>query len=416
MPVDAFQIRGVETEEERREVRALIQSVFEVRPGLGAAFGQLYDELMEGDPQIRSVHSRVAFVEGRVAGHTLLAPRLFYLDGVEVPGAVLAMVVVAPEYRGQGLGRALVQNAEEVACSEGALMLHLAGTLEFYRRFGYVDAYTACQAEVVVTRKTNGQRLRRAGAEDAEELARLSRKEVPVGAVVPSLERWRRVLETKHPFGWLQTNEVLLGFCAKEDFCLLLEEGGKIRGCLRAAGDRAQFVVYEAAVADAVSANELLEAIRSFAGEAGYRRVAFRLPANNQLMQAIAATGTLLQRADDPELLVRVPRAQMMMQKVLPVLSARMVASGLSGCVAFRVESEEFVLDCTEGEVKLYPGLGEDRAVWCITLPGIALARAILGTDRLSQRMGAQADAPLLALLDALFPARHPFFWLADSL
>ena len=334
------------------------------------------------------------------------------------------MAVVAPEHRGRGIGSALVRDAEALALKRGVCLLHLAGDLRFYCRFGYVEGYSRCRADVAISPEERGASppLRRATAADAAQLARLSRLEVPCGAAEPTAGRWRWVLRTGHPFGLLEKNEILLGFRAEEDFCLLLEEGEDPPGFVRAAGGGGTLALYEAAAEGEEAAARLLRAASAFAGRSGYERLSLHLPPPNRLMQAAAARGASMQAALAPDLLAKVLNVPALMRCFSPLLSSRFGASELSrwqGCVAFRVGETRFLLACREGklEVRTGGGAGAVEADWGITLPEIGLARALLGTDSLAERAGRQsgADAHLTALLDALFPARHPTFWLADS-
>lgn len=100
-------IRRIETGDDRRDVGRLLRAGFEVRPGLGDAFGRLYEWVLDRDPEVSHKCSRIALMEGRVVGHALLAPRFFVLDGVTFPGGILAMVVVEADCQGRGIGTAL---------------------------------------------------------------------------------------------------------------------------------------------------------------------------------------------------------------------------------------------------------------------------------------------------------------------
>ena len=420
--VAGFHIRGVGGEAERQAVRALLTAGFEVRPGVGGVFARLYDRLLEADAPAGAPRSRVALVAGRVAGHALLAPRSFCFDGAEVPGGIVAMVVVAPGHRGRGIGSALVQDVEAQARALGIRMLHLAGDLRFYWRLGYVDGYLRCRAEVgVVARSGREPELRRGMAADVDPMARLSAGETPVGAVAPSPGRWRWALETGHPAGLLAVNDVLLGFCAQEDSCLLLEKAGRVDGLARVALGGESAALYEAAALDAEAAFRLFAGVREFVAQRGCRRLSLHLPETNRLMRTAVSQGATLRCEPDPTLLVKLLDIPALLARLRPVLMRRFQASGVRnwrGCVAVRTETGGFVLACRAGalDLAIADAAAMAKAEWQIFLPEIGLARALLGTDRLSERIGQRADKRVLALLDALFPPGCPFFWLADSL
>ncbi len=230
-------IRGAESALDRQGVRALLASQFEVRPGLGARFARLYDSLFAVDWGVAGTFSRVAVVNGEVVGHALLVQRQFWVDGTEFTGGIVAMVVVHGEFTGRGIGTALMEDVEALARRKGLLMLHLAGDPGFYTRFGYVDAYLRCSAALpALSAPKSVYDLRKAAEADIPELVRLSCEERVTGGVNPTESRWRWLLKTGHPFGLLEKNDVLLGFLAEEDFCLVLRKGAETRGFLRAAG------------------------------------------------------------------------------------------------------------------------------------------------------------------------------------
>ena len=421
MPPSDVRIRGAETEADRRAVRDLLAAGFEYRPGLGSAFTRLYSALLDGDAQVSNGCSRVALRDGQVVGHILLVPRRICIDGVGLPGGILSLTVVAPSHRGQGIGRALVEDAESLARDKGLVLLHVAGDRRFYGRFGYVEAYVACQAEMAVSpgHPKAASVLRQVSPRDADELARISNCGVPVGSVDPTPDRWQWVLETRHPFGLLALNESHLGFRATEDFCLALQEGNPITGYIRAAGDREALAVYEAGAESGTSARRLAGALNAFSARSGYRRVRCHLPRDNPLM---AALGKISPRsAEDPELLAKILEPGDVLRRLLPVLQNRLGAQGRSGVeetISLALEREEIALALGDGRVSVRAGRAVATPEWRVSLPGIALTRAVLGTDSLAERVARKpgASSSLVDALGALFPPRHPFFWLADSL
>ena len=75
-------IRQVESDADRAAVQALLREAFEVQPGVGGAFAQLYLDVITKT----SANSYVAVIDGQVVGHALLALRMFVIDGVHLPG------------------------------------------------------------------------------------------------------------------------------------------------------------------------------------------------------------------------------------------------------------------------------------------------------------------------------------------
>ena len=89
-----YTIREAGSEAERVEVSRLFGSEFDVRLGVGKVFQQIYVDVLAGWGPPAS--PRVAILEDQVVGHTLLVPRTFCFDGIDIPGGIVAMVVVSP--------------------------------------------------------------------------------------------------------------------------------------------------------------------------------------------------------------------------------------------------------------------------------------------------------------------------------
>lgn len=71
-------------------------------------------------------------------GHLIAALRMSEIAIGGTPGAVLlGPLVVAPEYAGQGYGRALVKEAIDAAREAGVKLVVLVGDEPYYGRFGF---------------------------------------------------------------------------------------------------------------------------------------------------------------------------------------------------------------------------------------------------------------------------------------
>lgn len=87
-------------------------------------------------------HLLVATVNGAVAGvcQLLIQPTLFHRGRIR---ALLESVYVAPGTQGQGVGRAMVAEAERLALAHGASVMELTSNIArtdahaFWRRMGY---------------------------------------------------------------------------------------------------------------------------------------------------------------------------------------------------------------------------------------------------------------------------------------
>jgi putative acetyltransferase len=80
----------------------------------------------------------VADDRGAVIGHLVAAPGR--LDGAPAPVAGVAPVCVAPDWQGQGVGRALMESLVAEAGRRVWAMLVLLGDPAFYGRFGFESA------------------------------------------------------------------------------------------------------------------------------------------------------------------------------------------------------------------------------------------------------------------------------------
>jgi GNAT superfamily N-acetyltransferase len=101
------------------------------RAELRALFELAEDSAAELDAYIDAGRVLVARQDGRVVGH------------LQLVGAEIKNMAVAPAWQGQGVGRALVGAAAALARGEGAATLDVAtaaadiGNLRFYQRVGF---------------------------------------------------------------------------------------------------------------------------------------------------------------------------------------------------------------------------------------------------------------------------------------
>lgn len=94
-------------------------------------------------------HIRVARRDGRLAAGLAIIPMGQWFGGVSVPMGGITAVGVAPEYRGTGVGGALLRGAlEELHAGGVPLSALYPATLTFYRRAGYERAATRTVYEV----------------------------------------------------------------------------------------------------------------------------------------------------------------------------------------------------------------------------------------------------------------------------
>jgi hypothetical protein len=260
---------------------------------------------------------------------------------------------------GCGIGSALVEGVGNRARKAGVLLLHVAGDPQFYMRFGFVPAYLQGRAVVDVVLDEEASVLREATANDVAHLAALS----------------------------------------------VLETAGDV-GFVRVCWNHETLAIYEAGIVDDPAANCLLRDVCQWAVRRVIHEVVCHLPPHNRLMQAAAKQGATLEVWQDNELQVKVLDVVGVMARCRDLLRHRTQNASLSGSLKIQVGTEGFVLN-----------FGASRSAgWEISLPEIGFARAIMGTDCLSDRLGENGHSDMHQMLNVLFPELGPFFWLADSL
>lgn len=398
-----MELRAVQGADEREAVRALLRSEFEVGPGVGAAFAGLYDDLLDRDPAIAEACSRVAVEEGRLVGHALFAPRTLRIASCDVPGALIGLVVVAPERRGIGVGSALIQDAERVARSEGVLVIQLAGDLSYYSRFGYVDGYVDVTQQIPAcpARPTS---FRHATPEDIDQLTEWSQAHIPSGAVAPTTARWEWLLETGHPGSLVRTNDRMVGFRTNQDRVVLSRDG-----YARVAVGKDALVLYEAG---AIRPDSLLDDLRVYAGALGVAHIQARLPSRHPVAMAWERGESV----SNPEYLIKSLDTAALFERVGPAIGKRLeneevgppirlILGGLEVSVGQAIEVTR------EGAER---GNREGNRIY---VPEIGLIRALLGRDSVGEMVKRRGgDERSVALLNAGFPPGEPFFWLADAI
>ncbi|MBT4137604.1 MAG: GNAT family N-acetyltransferase [Candidatus Latescibacteria bacterium] len=398
-----FHIQDATTNAEKVAVRALLRAAFEVRPGVGDAFAHLYDQVLK-----TPACSRIAVSEGRVIGHALLASRMFALEDGALPGGIVAMVAVEEAFRGQGIGRALIDDVDALARDQGMVLLQVAGDPRLYTKFGFIPSYVEAKAEMVIEKAPCDDALRLATSEDVSMLAELSLAENVIGAVVADEGRWQWVMETEHPKAMLQCNNQLLGVYAQGDACLLLDDVGFVRVCW----GEDTLVVYEAGCVRKIDRDRLLKACLVWGYRNGCRLLLAILPPQNRFLVAMSQFGARVKIQEDYELQAKVldvPRFLMAMSEVFSVRLQSYEGQGRLG------------LSVGDVFVELVVGEGirvrqVDRMVnvdWHLVLSEGAMTRVLLGVDTLQDPEG---DPVLDGLLACLFPKRGPSFWLSDSL
>jgi len=104
------------------------------------AFGPVDEAMVQPviEPAVAAGRCLGAFAEGRLVGTALYHDMRQWWHGRAVPMAGVAGVKVAPEYRGQGVGRALMTALTELMAERGYPLSALyPATLTIYRSLGW---------------------------------------------------------------------------------------------------------------------------------------------------------------------------------------------------------------------------------------------------------------------------------------
>lgn len=408
-----LEIGAVGSDQERASVRNLLRSEFEVSPGVGQAFADLYDHLLDHDPLSTQECSRIAKIGGTVVGHAFLASRSLRICEGDCPAGLVGLVVVDPDHRGQGIATALIEDVHDRAASLGMGLIVLAGDSAFYRRFGYHQAYVITQATVEVGEGVRS--LRTAIPDDVKPLTQLSRQVTPPGSVSGLEDRLAWLLATDHPAGLLRANPVILG--EQIDTCETLVAEDR-SGFARVAFGRETAWVYEAATADKGAADGLLSGLMHACGEQKIPRLGFRLP---RLHPLIAAAGAEPLTTDDPEFQFRVIDPDVLLSAAAPGLEQRMQAAcpDWRGGLLVSTESDHIQITRQDGRLRIARVKGDrvEAPSGSIQMPMWGVGRTLLGQDdlvRATARSGGDTD--LDAVFAALCGPGRPSFCLSDAI
>lgn len=394
-------VRPVADEHEQETVREMLRTEFEVCRGFGEAFARLYDDVRS----TAGARSLVAVEEEKVIGHALFVLRDLRMADVDVPAALVGMVVVAPDRRKRGVGGALMAATEVGARAEGALLMQIAGAIGYYSRFGYVDAYVDHQVDLPSVRGASS--FRPADTGDVDLLSTWSAEFVPDGAVVPSAARWAWLLKSRHPASLIRLNRQMLGLTVMEDQILV----GR-RGFVRLARGDGEGVVYEAGC-QAAEGKTMRAEIQGLGAELGLERVTLRLPSQHPVLRGAQPA----ERASNPEFLIKSLDTRRLVQRVRSTLEERAGSVSRSAedrvrlvLGGFEVEIGVAVRILDEGETDF----GEGARIF---VPEIGLVRALLGRDSLGQMVTNRGgDARIVDLINVVLPPGEPFFWLSDAI
>jgi predicted acetyltransferase len=170
------------------------------------AFGPHDEALLRAmaDPMIADGRALAAFDGDRMVGAALFHDHRQWWFGRPVPMAGVSGVAVAPEYRGRGVGRALMTELTELMAVRGyPLSVLFPATAYFYRQLGWELAGARYQAKLparsllTMPRPDAMPEIRRPGPGDAAQILAViaavheqARDCGPIGWDEPTMRRW----------------------------------------------------------------------------------------------------------------------------------------------------------------------------------------------------------------------------------
>lgn len=130
-----------EEEADYKETEAVIKAAFKDEVESDQTEDQLVAKLRQDSEFIPEL-SLVALDEtgGAIVGHILLSKIYIVNEDERVISLALAPVSVLPKYQNQGIGKALIEHALEVAKSLGYESVIVLGHPDYYPKFGFKKA------------------------------------------------------------------------------------------------------------------------------------------------------------------------------------------------------------------------------------------------------------------------------------
>ena len=430
-------IRGVESPSDIAAVSALIQTAFDLRPGLGEAYARTYRALWERASAMAPPCSRAANRDGEVCGHALVIPRSIGVCGVPTPAGIIAYVAVRGDCRGKGLGTALVEDAIDYLRKRGALVSHLSGAPSFYRRFGFVESCIRCRGWMKCEdlRPYDGRTaVREAGPLDAAALRELYDVEYRqrTGCILRDAAQWTWQLGSGHPLGYAASNSEIVGFLAEAGFCLLAGTREQPAGYLRLLAGPGRAIAHEGAARTADAPHALFDRARRIAIEYGANCIELALPSDGALARWALGHQACIHETLDPEVLIKVLDLPGLLGRLAPVFARRVSESPLrAASTHLLLETEKDRVDLrvspegvsfSEARTHEAPDGPGDPAVssveWRVTLPEIALTQMLFGARDYATVFQTRpgAEAGLIDWISVLFPVQKPHICLGDTL
>ena len=367
---------------------------------------------------------RCAFAGDEMVGGYLVERRLLRVGEARVPTGCVGTVVVRPDRRGGGVGRALMLDSLAFGRDSGMALLLLNGLAGYYRPFGYADVFDATEhamrAAEVLALPPGPCHVREATVEDAPAMRGLYDRHC--GPHPGSFERDPTQEAFLVRFG---ASMVGRGYRGRDSLpfsspLVAVDAEGRVRGCLcppwgplRAFGDE---VAADDWPAVSALARHKAEGLASLAEPAEF--LAWPLPPDSLASELLGDHVTVERRTTvrpwtNWEAAVVSPSR--LLAAMVPAWDARWRASraATQGTVALVVDGATLALRLDAAGVA---PVDASQAAHRLELTSRVVAPLLFGFRSVAwarQQDGQQVPAGLVPVLETLFPPQVP--WVAPT-
>jgi len=357
-------------------------------------------------PGFHPEHTRVALVDGELAGALRLTTEVIRLGEARLKMGGLGWVATAQEHRHKGVASALVQGTLRYMRSHGYHVSMLFGIPNFYHRFGY----TTTLADYFITL-------------DAAEAARVSTQYVLARPVKPgdlsALQRMHNANDTSVACSLLRSSAHLTNRWQKvKDAEVLTNARGKMIAYAIARPEEGALLVTEAGIDSPLTGPALVAHCARRAQEALLGSVRFAIPPDHTLARV------LRQYESTHEARLCRERGGMMafvdlgetLESLVPEWEARIADSALATIHAeatLLINDEAWRIRAHRGALDVSSGAGANK----FSVSAQELMQLVTGYAHIADILNARRrliTADGHAFLAALFPKRDPYVHMLD--
>lgn len=357
-------------------------------------------------PAFRPEHTRVALVDGELAGALRLTTEVIRLGEARLKMGGLGWVATAQEHRHKGVASALIQGTLRYMRAHGYHVSMLFGIPNFYHRFGY----TTTLADYFVTL-------------DAVEAARASTQYVLERALkpgdLPALQRIHAASDADVACSLLRSSAHLTNRWQKiKDAEVLTNARGKMIAYSVGRADNGVWLVSEAGIDSPATGPALIAHCARRAQEAEHGTLRFAVPPAHSLAHVLRhyeSTHEARLCRERGGMMAFVDLGETL-ESLVPEWEARLADTALAAVhteVTLIVGDESWRVRAHRGAIDVTPAAGANK----FSLSAQELMQLVTGYVHVSDVFAARRrliTADGRALLSAIFPKRDPYVHLLD--